>query len=84
MSSRIEALAQQVTEQYPAGDYQTAIEELKEAIHNEDPKANQYRNEAKTKWESEGECEIDNDATVSVSENGAYVQAWVWVSNENL
>jgi hypothetical protein len=39
---------------------------------------------ARAKWEEEGECEIDADATISLSEDadgvrGAYVHAWVWV-----
>jgi hypothetical protein len=28
---------------------------------------------------AEGECEIDDIAAVSESEEGAYVMAWVWV-----
>ncbi len=36
---------------------------------------------AKLTLEKEGELEIDDDAVVSESdENGAYVQAWAWVS----
>jgi hypothetical protein len=38
---------------------------------------------AKSTVEKEGEIEIDEDAKVSeasdVTENGAYVQAWVWI-----
>lgn len=82
--SRIETLARQIAESFPAGDYQTLIQELRSAIKDADnPKANQYRAMAKEKWESEGECEIDDNAIVSESEDGgAYVQAWVWVDNE--
>ncbi|WP_169833234.1 hypothetical protein [Sphingomonas panacis] len=29
-----------------------------------------------------GECEIDDDAVVSASDDGAYVMAWVWVTRE--
>lgn len=35
----------------------------------------------------EGECEIDDSAIVSIGcgdDNGAYVQAWVWISNDLL
>lgn len=43
----------------------------------------QYRTAARVKWGNDGECEIDEDATVSVSEDGgAYVSAWVWISDE--
>lgn len=31
----------------------------------------------------DGECEIDDHAVVSGSDEGAYVMAWVWVSNED-
>lgn len=35
---------------------------------------------AARKWHREGEIEIDPNATVSEGDdNGAYVQAWVWV-----
>jgi hypothetical protein len=36
---------------------------------------------AKDQWDKDGECEIDDDAVVSTSKEGAYVQAWVWVYN---
>ena len=40
----------------------------------------QYIEAARHRHEIEGECEIDENAVVSVSDNGgAYVQAWVWV-----
>ena len=35
---------------------------------------------AKEQYHREGECEIEDSAIVSEgSDNGAYVQAWVWV-----
>lgn len=43
-----------------------------------------YRTAAKRIWHREGEIEIDDDSldVVSISSDGdgAYVQAWVWVS----
>lgn len=38
-----------------------------------------YRKEAKAQYESEGSVEIDSNALVSKSDEGAYIQAWVWV-----
>ena len=39
------------------------------------------RDMARTQYSSEGQVEIDSNAEISMSEdNGAYVQAWVWVS----
>lgn len=44
------------------------------------PEAQAYREAAKRQHHREGECEIDDNATVSFGEDaGAYVQAWVWI-----
>jgi hypothetical protein len=44
----------------------------------------QYRSLARDKYQSEGKIEIDEDAEVSRGEDaGAYVQAWVWVADED-
>jgi hypothetical protein len=40
------------------------------------------RSEELTRYEEyakDGEIEVDEDAVVSESDDGAYVQAWVWV-----
>jgi len=41
---------------------------------------------ARSQYESEGEIEIDDNAKLSRAEgnpdDGAFVQAWVWVSDE--
>ena len=41
---------------------------------------------ARSQYQSEGEIEIDENAKLSRAEgnpdNGAFVQAWVWVSDE--
>jgi len=47
---------------------------------------NAYRAAAKAQWHDEGSCEIDDKALVSrdgEDDIGAYVQAWVWVTNED-
>ena len=45
----------------------------------------QYRDAAKRMYHEEGKTEIDDGATVSVSEDGgAYVQAWVWVYDSDV
>ncbi len=38
--------------------------------------------EARASYAEEGSVEIDDDAILSRSEEGAYVQAWVWVGKE--
>ena len=44
-----------------------------------------YINAARSRWHSDGEIEIDDDSTVSRGcSNGAYVQAWVWVYDDQL
>lgn len=37
---------------------------------------------AREYYQEEGNIEIDNNAEISKSDEGAYVQAWVWVPNE--
>lgn len=41
---------------------------------------------ARSQYQTEGEIEIDDNAKVSRAEgnpdNGAFVQAWVWISDE--
>ena len=45
----------------------------------------QYREAAKRFHHVEGECEIDEGAKVSKgNDEGAYVQAWVWVSDDEI
>ena len=49
------------------------------------PATEAYRSKAREIYQVEGECEIDDAAEVSISDSGgAYVQAWVWVSDEDL
>jgi hypothetical protein len=44
-----------------------------------------YRAAAQASWHRDGEIEIDDDAKISRgSDHGAYVQAWVWVANDDL
>lgn len=47
------------------------------------PTENQFRTAAWRLHVRDGEIEIDHGATVSVSDSGgAYVQAWVWVPDD--
>jgi len=41
-----------------------------------------YRKKAHDGYHDEGTLEVDDDAMVSHSENGAYVQCWKWISND--
>jgi hypothetical protein len=43
-----------------------------------------YRNYAREHVHDEGELEVDDDAAVNLSEGGAYIQAWVWIGEEEL
>jgi len=40
------------------------------------------RAKAKAAWHDEGVIEIDDTAVVSRSDDGWYVQAWVWVDDD--
>ena len=49
------------------------------------PNENRYIKAARQMWHRDGEIEIDDWPLISPSEDGgAYVQAWLWVSNEDL
>jgi hypothetical protein len=42
-----------------------------------------FRNRAKELYYDEGQLEVDDNAPVSIGDDdGAYVQAWVWVYRE--
>ncbi len=44
-----------------------------------------YRRAARAEYHREGEVEIDDNAVISRGDDaGAYVQAWVWVSDEEV
>ena len=48
--------------------------------HGESSRVRKIRILAKTTLEKDGELEIDDNAVISESDdNGAYVQAWVWI-----
>jgi heme-degrading monooxygenase HmoA len=47
------------------------------------PTKEDYRETAKACHNSEGYCEVDDNAEVSESDDGAYVQAWVWIPKED-
>lgn len=38
---------------------------------------------ARDQYQDDGTIEVDDGAKVSHSDNGAYVQAWVWVEAES-
>ena len=87
MFSTIETAARNLAKKVKnTGAYEDAdLKALVEAVEacDGEEKAPYYRDRAKEKWEREGEIEIDDEAVVSVSsDNGAYVQAWVWVYND--
>jgi hypothetical protein len=50
----------------------------------EEPDAKLYLAAAK-KHQEEGKLEVDGNAVVSIgTDNGAYVQAWIWVGNSEI
>jgi len=63
------------------------IDSLCERINvGEGEKDVQFREAAKKQFHREGEIEMDDDAVVARGddEDGAYVEAWVWVDAESL
>lgn len=67
--------------------FENLQEAIKEAREERDAQEQAFFEQAKEKWAEDGECELDDDAVVSLSESnlypsgiaGAYVQAWVWI-----
>ena len=49
-----------------------------------EPNENRYIKAARRKWCRDGEIEINDWPLVSCSERGAYVQAWLWISDDDL
>jgi hypothetical protein len=53
-------------------------------MNSDDVRKDAYRVAAKRLHHKEGTIEVDDAAPVSIGDDdGAYVQAWVWVSNED-
>jgi hypothetical protein len=69
-------LIQMVLEQGVTPEIRALLEDRNAAS----PLTTNYLARAKDEWHRDGEIEIDDDAIVSESDEGAYVQAWVWVS----
>lgn len=84
-TERFFALRERYRHLLVAADAMDALTELTKA--DEEAKATpeldaKYRALAKEEYEVEGEIEIDDNAKISYGDdNGAYVQAWVWVED---
>jgi hypothetical protein len=64
---------------------QTSMSNNNETDSETEARWNAYRRAAKRLFHEDGTLEIDGTATVSEgSDDGAYVQAWVWVSDINI
>jgi len=66
--------------------YEELLEELKryrsEEPWQDQPAAVQF---SRSRWSHEDDdIEIDDNAALSVTENGVWVQGWLWVSKEDL
>ena len=48
------------------------------------PNENRYIKAARQMWHRDGEIEIDDWPLISPCDDGAYIQAWVWVYNDDL
>lgn len=71
-------------EEVSGADVIAKLNELhRERVSDEEDEATQvYISTARARYHREGEVEIDDNAVVSESDDGgAYVAAWVWVSD---
>lgn len=89
MANPLKSAARKIAQEYKEEKSITAdhVLELIKAIDDVDTcnkeEADRYRERARETWASD-ECEIDENATVSISENGAFVQAWIYVEKEEI
>lgn len=75
----------QLTTSYAQSNKAFQAAEAALMIEPDHPLDEAYREAARDLHQEEGEVEIDDDAVISYGDDyGAYVQAWVWVSNEGL
>lgn len=52
---------------------------------NTKPTDEEYREQAQSRWIGpDGDFAMDNDATVDRATDGAWVQIWVYVKNEDI
>lgn len=91
MASAIESAAREMIESIgkdPSPANRDAhIARLAKAVEDSKPEDGEevYRDWARENLNKDGEVEIDPDAVVSISDDfGAYVAAWVWVSNADV
>lgn len=85
MGSMIEATARALVKAAQKNDdIKALLEQLGrdiDAADEDSEEATAYRNAAQEKA-VDGEIEVDEEAVVSMGDDdGAYVQAWMWVSN---
>jgi hypothetical protein len=78
------ALAKKVKQgAYTDEDVQAVVKAVFECDNVNTEKCNYFRERADNLTE-EGRLEVDEEAVVSLSEDGgAYVQAWLWVEDED-
>lgn len=69
-------------EEHPHFD--TPIEFAAAVKHFHDPEDAGWIAMAQERYQDYGSIEIDDDAILSKSDEGAYVMAWVWISNEDM
>jgi hypothetical protein len=85
MPSTIETIARTIANHYKNGgvkseDIASLIEAVTICDNDPDGKKAQFRALAIEHHQKDGELEIDDEAIVSISEDdGAYIQAWIWV-----
>lgn len=88
MSSKIESAARTLatliaTNEVTDNDLKIFAQAVKNNNLDPDGKKEDYRQAAKA-YHSQGDLEFDSDNTVSLSENGAYVQCWKYISKEEI
>lgn len=87
MGSNLEAAAREMIRQWHAGGkLEELVKTLEAAVAESIPDAHEveYRDVAIARHAGNPEIEVDENAIVSVGNDGAFVSAWVFVSNDDL
>lgn len=84
IQEKARALAAKVKQgAYTDEDVRAVVKAVHECDVVDKDRCDQLRQKAQNEIANDGEIEIDEGAVVSLSDDGgAYVQAWVWISDD--
>ncbi len=84
--AEIERLAQEVVDRWEKGDLAEAVRALSQHLESLKTDGLAYRHHIATtaQLHSDDDVQVDNDATVSPTDDGCWVSAWLIVRNDDV